>query len=267
MSRVLEFFREEAEGCLAGIRDVLAAADTPDADALYRHARRLRGSAQLARQDAVQELAAKLEASAKGLAEGEQAWGPGPAAASNGALDQLRALVALAEPVTDGNNDQGEGTKMQGDAHALFEKATRLTSELSTLSDDDAAEVRDELRQTLTSLSAATNDEVVGELVQHALSRLEASGASAVNGLLPNIRQAIGVKSAAVAPGADPAEPHATSGGGDAVVPIAELLFRGDRALDRALELRPVLEGRIGDDDAGREALDELFELIRLGRT
>jgi len=53
-------------------------------------------------------------------------------------------------------------------------------------------------------------------------------------------------------------------GEGD-VVPIEDLLYRGEAALKRALELRHALDRLAGEDAAARETVDELFDLIRLG--
>jgi hypothetical protein len=53
--------------------------------------------------------------------------------------------------------------------------------------------------------------------------------------------------------------------GPDRIVPIEELCYSGERALRRALELRPDLENMAGDDSDKREVVEEVFDLIRLG--
>ena len=58
---------------------------------------------------------------------------------------------------------------------------------------------------------------------------------------------------------------HAGQQDDGAVVPIEDLLYRGEAALRRALELRPALDRLVGTDAAARETVDELFDLIRLG--
>lgn len=49
-------------------------------------------------------------------------------------------------------------------------------------------------------------------------------------------------------------------------VDVRELQYRGERALQRAAELRPVLERMLADTRGGREALAELYDLLRLAR-
>lgn len=61
-------------------------------------------------------------------------------------------------------------------------------------------------------------------------------------------------------PAVEPAAPAAE----DRVVPIEELCYSGERALRRALDLRPRLESIAGDDSDARESVEELFDLIRL---
>jgi hypothetical protein len=48
-------------------------------------------------------------------------------------------------------------------------------------------------------------------------------------------------------------------------VAITELCYQGERALRRALELRPQIEALAGSDATARENVEELFDLIRLG--
>lgn len=279
MASVLDFFREEAGSCLAGMRQAVAAANAGelDAAALHAHARRLRGSAQLAKQAEIQALAGEVEATTRALAAGDAAWDRATAGAISAALDRLEPMVAGARaPETDDDIYEPKvDDAMHGDTQALFEKATRLTNELQSAADEHAAEVRDELRETLTSLGVATEDEVVSELVRHAITRLESTGPVGVDGLLPNIRQAMGIRAggdmaASAAPddhGATDAAAGSPAPPTEDVVPIGQLLYRGDRALERALELRRELEDHVARDEAGREALDELFELIQLGRS
>lgn len=154
------FFREEAAEQLAGMRASLL---DGDAEELYRQARVLRGSAQMARQEVVRQLAATVEAAARQLARGEVHWD-----------EHLRMELSDAT---------AELERHVGNAK---EHVTRKQSE------DDVEEQE--------------------------------------------------------------------------IVPINELLYAGDRAFDRARELRAALEQHIDAPD-GLELLAELFDLIELGRT
>ena len=51
----------------------------------------------------------------------------------------------------------------------------------------------------------------------------------------------------------------------DGIVPIDTLVYQGERALKRALELQPDIERLAGDNAEAREQVRELFDLIRLG--
>ncbi|MGK7313610.1 MAG: Hpt domain-containing protein [Candidatus Longimicrobiales bacterium M2_2A_002] len=54
--------------------------------------------------------------------------------------------------------------------------------------------------------------------------------------------------------------------GADAIVPLEELEYSGRTALDRAESLRSPVEDAIVNGDPPGPILDELFDLIRLGR-
>jgi len=70
-----------------------------------------------------------------------------------------------------------------------------------------------------------------------------------------------------------PAEEHpsvvpaqTSAGASSAGIDVRELQYRGERALQRAAELRPILERMLADTRGGREALAELYDLLRLAR-
>lgn len=78
---------------------------------------------------------------------------------------------------------------------------------------------------------------------------------------------AAGVPAPAPVPATGPAVPAALAPVAGAVieVPIEGLLYRGDSALRRALELRADIERAVSREDrAARESLEELFDLVRL---
>ena len=69
---------------------------------------------------------------------------------------------------------------------------------------------------------------------------------------------------AAPAPVAAPVTPQPVAPTADGVVPIDSLLYRGQRALNRALELQGELERLAASNPSAREHIDELFDLLRL---
>lgn len=71
----------------------------------------------------------------------------------------------------------------------------------------------------------------------------------------------------AAMPGAPPLVPAAASQPApETGIDVRELQYRGERALQRAAELRPILERMLADTRGGREALAELYDLLRLAR-
>ena len=63
---------------------------------------------------------------------------------------------------------------------------------------------------------------------------------------------------------APPPAPHAAPDAAEAV-PIEALLYEGQRALQRALEMRPTFERIAGNNAEALDKVSELFDLIRLG--
>src|SRR5690606_13552468 len=71
----------------------------------------------------------------------------------------------------------------------------------------------------------------------------------------------------AATPGASPVVPAtASQPAPETGIDVRELQYRGERALQRAAELRPILERMLADTRGGREALAELYDLLRLAR-
>ncbi|MEJ2679301.1 MAG: hypothetical protein P8174_09550 [Gemmatimonadota bacterium] len=94
MSRLLTFFRHEAAEQIASMRACML---DGDAEELYRHARVLRGSAQMAQQEVVRQLAATVEAMAGQLARGEITWDDTVRTELNSATAELERQVGDAE--------------------------------------------------------------------------------------------------------------------------------------------------------------------------
>jgi hypothetical protein len=71
--------------------------------------------------------------------------------------------------------------------------------------------------------------------------------------------------------GPDAAADHAlgapvVDGADGAVIDVATLCYDRETALGRAVELRGRVERAIGEDDDAREAVEELFDLLRIAR-
>jgi chemotaxis protein histidine kinase CheA len=86
MATLTEFFDAEAKRYIDRLTE-LASAPSPDAGEVYRNARGLRGSAQMAREDRVYRTALALEAGARALLQGALAL-------SAGVTDRMRESVA-----------------------------------------------------------------------------------------------------------------------------------------------------------------------------
>ena len=172
------------------------------------------------------------------------------------------------------------------EAGALVDRIERMVGERPQWTDERSRTAQRELRDTVTALrdlaatfgfSAATAG---AERLLDALERDDA-----VEGLVAEIRRVVttevpckpvppaesGEPVRAESPVPDQAAvPLGANAGQQAdgdVVPIEDLLYRGEAALRRALELRPAIERLAGTDAAARETVDELFDLIRLGLT
>jgi chemotaxis protein histidine kinase CheA len=92
MATLTEFFESEATRYLQRLNQ-LAADPSPDANEVYRNARALRGSAQMAREDRVYRSALALEAGARAVAQGSLAWSEDVASRVRSSVADLATLV------------------------------------------------------------------------------------------------------------------------------------------------------------------------------
>jgi HPt (histidine-containing phosphotransfer) domain-containing protein len=98
MSRVRDFFLEEAEDCLEALRDERLIEER-SAGPLHTAARRLRGNAQVARYGPVAALAQPLELRLKRLERGDESWGP---ASTRGVREGVAAVADAVQAVREG---------------------------------------------------------------------------------------------------------------------------------------------------------------------
>lgn len=115
-SRTRAFFMEEAAECLAAVRAQLGRKE-PDAAALHAAARRLRGSAQLARYGGIARLAEALETRLRPLARPGSSW---PEGAGLDLAGRVVALERALEAVRRGEveEDMATETAMDGQGSA-----------------------------------------------------------------------------------------------------------------------------------------------------
>src|SRR5687767_6117350 len=92
---LLDFFILEANDSIDRLDAVISAAATrtPDIDVLLRHARTLRGSSTMARQNGIAEVASGVERVTRALRDGELTWSPPLHAALVAAIDDLKLLL------------------------------------------------------------------------------------------------------------------------------------------------------------------------------
>ena len=92
---LLDFFILEATDSIDRLDAAVSSAATgaPDIDILLRHARTLRGSSTMARQNGIAEVAAGIERVARALRDNELRWSPALHAALVAAVDDLKLLL------------------------------------------------------------------------------------------------------------------------------------------------------------------------------
>ena len=102
-----DYFAQEAGDFLDELDDALASPGTPDAARLFRLARGVRGSAQIAGAEGVARVAERLEDAARSLRDGALSWDSAMADRVRATAGDLRRLVAAYS--ADGVGDEGLG--------------------------------------------------------------------------------------------------------------------------------------------------------------
>ena len=92
---LLEFYIAEAGECAARLDELLASAGPagPDTAVLLRHARALRGSSTMSRQDGIAGIARALERAAHTLRDGTRRWDPALAATLRTTASEVTEMV------------------------------------------------------------------------------------------------------------------------------------------------------------------------------
>lgn len=194
----------------------------------------------------------------------------GPIAGEPEALERLRTATArLIEAHADAQKERAapdtpsaaeisaeDRAVFRREAATLLDRMARMAAALSTAPEGRRATLRQELQDAFTALSDNARAFGLTDAAALALTGrtwLEAGDPAALDALLDRVRGRIEADESGDAP-ETPAR---------GAVPIERLLYRGDAALRRALELRPALEAALADQPDARAALDEVFDLIR----
>jgi chemotaxis protein histidine kinase CheA len=93
MTTLREYFEAEARDALAQLERGLGQMPRPDIDELYRTARALRGTAQMARQDRVHRAASAFESALRALSANTISWSDDVNGRARATLGDLRSLV------------------------------------------------------------------------------------------------------------------------------------------------------------------------------
>lgn len=235
--RLFDYFTLEA-GEQLEILEIEAAKETqPDTARLIAAARRLTGSARMARLGLLADTASSMERIAGELVRAEIFWTPGLRAALNALLAQLRSGVANVKNLSD---EQSQRLREKADGLLAFSRLERNESEpipISRLFFDDAGPHIVRLAQ---GPAATAKDKKAGR------------GARG-----KNLRKLLGESIQKLGGGAaESATPP------DGIISIEQLLYRGKSALDRAREIAASAK------DAGatpsRDELMELYDLLEL---
>lgn len=184
------------------------------------------------------------------------------------------------------------------EANKLVDRLERMAGAFAAATEDRRTQLRQELREALNALrdtSRTFGFEEPARAAEEALGRLADAASTTLLGTVERLREVIqsgteqvgagarqpgavtlpsaesgaaaGQPAPTAAPAAAPAPAPApaAAAAAAAVVPIDDLVYRGDAALRRALDLRGEIERSVSADDrAARESLEELFDLVRL---
>lgn len=168
----------------------------------------------------------------------------------------------------------------RSEARARLDRLARLAADLDSHPDDPAA-ARSRLMEAMESLAETAGTfgfGAVAEAVRESAEGVRASPAGSVGARVAALGKRMDSELEGVpgdeAPEAEaeapaPAPPAPAPAPAPApeleLVEMESLLYRGEDALRRALELRSELEEAVAEDARARALLEEVFDLIELG--
>lgn len=339
MATLHDYFVDEVGEHLGRFEEALERGESSNREQLHRAARALRGTAQIAREDAAFRAANVLESATRALLDGRlqldaatvdrlRASAGDLRAIARGADDDARAdaiVARWAEIGVDARARDRPGTVAQ-ETRAFLEFAARevqgiaaeLEQSLRTLVDApmDRESLKAVLRRQRALLGSARLQEIpilaetlravedltsviakldvavrnewldvfrsARDVLTSAADRLETghqpepgTALSRLRVLREELVDRHGKGEAVSAVSADAGLSQPLPAGAESVptapsvpddIDVRELQYRGESALQRAAELRPILERMLADHRGGREALAELYDLMRLAR-
>lgn len=274
--RLLDFFTLEASEYLTRLESIVTqqALEPAGANQLAAAARSLRGSATMAKAGGVSSLANSVERIANSIVRGSTDWEPGLQRAMVGAVEDLKLLVRSVRswgPEQDARVEEGL-VRLERYAPARAERKDDVIVPISQLFyGDDGQHIlyvapnskthyEQQLRETGRIGPGTLSPEV--KRVPTPAREQTPSGA----GTPPRGQQLRDVLSSSLATmrsletrNSGPQPPAAEP------MPIQELLYRGQRAIDRAAEIRRALK-KSGTPPT-RALVDELVDLVELAST
>lgn len=271
-ARLLDFFILEAGDYLTRLETLVTNTRLQPSDAAQfaAAARGLRGSATMAKASGVSSLALTVERIANGVVHGATAWEPELQRAMVGAIEDLKAMVHSARNWgTEQEKKVAEAlTRLQRYAPVQQERKEEQVIPISQLFFNDngqhivhvAASARTHYEQQLREQGGVTPGSLSAtvERVPTPPRAQPPSPSAPPRG--QELRDVLSSSLAAMRSlDSRRSGPHPMSG---ELVPIQQLVYRGQRAIERAAEIRRALKK--SDSPPTRALVDELVDLVEL---
>lgn len=186
-SGLLEFFVLEAGECLESLDGLLARNEPqgPDAEAFFKDARRLRGSATMARLPAFADVAGAMERVARAVREQTLPWSPAVRAALIGAVDELKVLLHHVRSWGDVEQSRARAraTELEALAPIVARSPTAAAAGAGALGTAFLALEADDLAMGIAGVRARPGDAAHRDVVMQRVRRLR--GIAALKDLPP----------------------------------------------------------------------------------
>ena len=184
-SSLLDFFVLEAGECLEQLDGLLARADSqgPAPDALLREARRLRGSATMAKLAGFADVAAAIERAARGLREQTVPWDQALRGALTGAVDDLKVLLHRVRDWGEADQARARARSAELDRYAPAAPRPSEPKSAGALGNAFLALEADELAMGVAGVRSRPGDAAHRDVVMQRVRRLR--GIAALKDLPP----------------------------------------------------------------------------------